>query len=182
MPTAYVSTSPGLEFRKPTQPFAIFGWIAAGVLNPAGWFYYLPWGMSEFNYTIWAWHVAVPLELGLLFAMMFIRDGGLGNRGVMGITLICIFAACTGTAPFYTLITWAAQQVGISVSAMGLFEVYSWDAAIAHTGAYVRASLYFSGVAAIPAVIILRIISLQPAPRRRTPTAKPSTPPQVPGA
>lgn len=167
MPTSYVSTSPGLEFRKPTQPFAIAGWIAAGILNPAGWFSYLVWGMHEFDYTIWAWHVAVPLELGLLFAMMFIREGGMGFRGVAGITLICIFAACTGTAPFYTLITWTAQQAGMSVSAMGLFEVYSWEAALAHTGTYLRASLYFAGVAAIPAIIILRVIALQPAPRRR---------------
>ncbi|MEQ1780485.1 MAG: hypothetical protein ABMA14_03935 [Hyphomonadaceae bacterium] len=182
MPTSYVSTSPSLEFRKPVQPFAIAGWIAAGMLNPAGWFSYLVWGMPEFNYTIWAWHVAVPLELGLLFAMLYIRDGGLGIRGVTGITLICIFAACTGTAPFYTLITWAGQQVGVSVSAMGLFEVYSWEAAIAHTGTYVRASLYFAGVAAIPAVIILRVIALQPTPRRGASMASPSTPPQAPAA
>ena len=102
--------------------------------------------------------------------------------GMAGITLICIFAACTGTAPFYTLITWAGQQFGVSVSAMGLFEVYSWDAAIAHTGTYVRASLYFAGVAAIPAVIILRVIALQPVRRRKMATASPSAPPQAPAA
>jgi hypothetical protein len=162
--------------------FGVLGWIAAGVLNPAGWFSYLVWGMPEFSYMLWAWHVAVPLELGLLFAMMFIREGGMGFRGVTGITLICIFAACCGTAPFYTLITWTAQQVGIPVSVMGMFEVYGWEAALAHTGTYVRASLYFAGVAALPAVIILRLVALRRVPPRTSSKASPSTPPPNPAA
>lgn len=182
MPTVYGSQSLGLEFRKPTTTFGVLGWLAAGVLNPAGWFSHLVWGMPEFNYTLWAWHVAVPLELGLLFAMMFIREGGMGIGGVIGITLICIFAACCGTAPFYTLITWSAQQLGMSVSVMGLFEVYSWQAAIAHTGTYIRASLYFAGVAALPAALILRLVTLRRTPPRARATASPSAPPQAPAA
>lgn len=177
MPTVYGSDSPSLEFRKPAMTFGMLGWIAAGILNPAGWFSYLVWGLPEFNYMLWAWHVAVPLELGLLFAMMFIREGGMGLGSVAGITLICIFAACCGTAPFYTLITWTAQQLGMTVSVMGLFEVYSWEAALAHTGTYVRASLYFSGVSALPAVIILRLVSLRRRPPRATSKASPSAPP-----
>jgi hypothetical protein len=45
----------------------MLGWIAAGGLNPASWSAFLIRGMPEFNYTIWAWHIAVPLEFGLPF-------------------------------------------------------------------------------------------------------------------
>lgn len=172
----------GLNFRNPARIFAPLGWIAAGILNPAGWFAWMVLGLPEFNYQIWAWHVAVPLEIGLVLAMMYFREGGYSISAVTGLTLICIFAACCGVAPFYSTIAWVGQQLGVSLSVMGNWEIYSWDAAIAHTGTYIRASLIFSGVAAIPAVIILRIVAFERVPLRKTVKASPSAPPPDPAA
>ena len=183
MPSNYVKASHGLDFRKPVRIFAPLGWLAAGILNPAGWFSWMVWGMREFNYTLWAWHVAVPLELGLLLAMMYFRDGGYGIGAVTGLTLICIFAACCATGPIYALITLIGQQMGVSVSVMGNWEIYGWQAFLAHAGTYIRASLIFAGVAAIPAVIIMRIVALQRVSLRKAPVkAEPSAPPPDPAA
>jgi hypothetical protein len=170
----------GLNFRKPARIFAPLGWLAAGILNPAGWFAWMAWGLPAFNYQIWAWHVAVPLELGLVLAMMYFREGGYSVGAVTGLTLICIFAACCGVAPVYSGITWVGQQLGLSLSVMGDWEIYSWDAALAHTGTYVRASLLFSSVAAIPAVIILRLVAFERVRLRKAVAPSPPAPPQDP--
>ena len=143
---------------------------------------YLDGYLPAFNYQIWAWHVAVPLELGLVLAMMYFREGGYSIGAVTGLTLICIFAACCGVAPIYSGITWVGQQLGLSLSVMGDLEIYSWDAALAHTGTYVRASLLFSSVAAIPAVIILRLVAFERVRLRKAVTASPPAPPEDPAA
>ena len=104
------------------------------------------------------------------------------NGPVTGLTLICIFAACCGVAPIYSGITWVGQQLGLSLSVMGDLEIYSWDAALAHTGTYVRASLLFSSVAAIPAVIILRLVAFERVRLRKAVTASPPAPPEDPAA
>ena len=84
--------------------------------------------------------------------------------------------------PIYSGITWGGQQLGLSLSVMGDLEIYSWDAALAHTGTYVRASLLFSSVAAIPAVIILRLVAFERVRFRKAVTAPPSAPPEDPAA
>lgn len=162
----------GLNFRTPVRIFAPLGWVAAGLLNPAGYFVHLLWGMPEFNYQVWAWHVAVPLELGLLFAMMFVREGGHGIGGIAGITIICVIAACAGTGPLYAALTWAAQQVGLEISVMGWAPIYTLDHAIAHTGTYIRASLIFAVPCAVPAVLILRLVAFQRVQLRKAPPTR----------
>ncbi len=169
----YGMAKAGLNFRTPVRIFAPLGWIAAGVLNPAGWFVHLLWGMPDFDLQVWAWHVVVPLELGLLFAMMFFREGGYGIGSIAGITIMCILAACTGTGPIYAGITWAAQQVGLEISVMGNVTIYSLDHAFAHAGTYIRASLIFAGPCAIPAVIILRLASFQRVEYRKAASTAP---------
>lgn len=159
----------GLDYRKPVRVFAPLAWIAAGILNPAGYVVHMLWGMPDFNYQVWAWHVAVPLELGLAFAMMFFREGGYSFSGIAGITIICILAACAGTGPIYAALTWAAQQVGLEISVMGWIPIYTLDHAIAHAGTYIRASLIYAGPCAIPAVIILRLIAFNRVQLRKAP-------------
>lgn len=168
----YGTALTGLDYRKPVRIFAPLGWLAAGILNPAGYFVHMLWGMPEFNYQVWAWHVAVPLELGLLFAMMFFREGGFGIGGVAGMTLICVLAACAGTGPIYAGLTWAAQQANLEISALGMIPIYTMDHAIAHTGTYIRASLVYAGPCAIPAVLILRLVAFQRVSLRKTTPAK----------
>jgi len=164
-----------LNFRTPVRVFAPLGWIAAGILNPAGWFVHMLWGMPEFNYQVCAWHVAVPLELGLLFAMMFLREGGFGIGSVAGITIMCILAACTGTGPIYAGITWAAQQVGLEISVLGNISIDSMEHAFAHAGTYIRASLIYAGPCAIPAVIILRLVAFHRVQYRKAPSTTQTT-------
>lgn len=151
----------GLELRKPVRIFAPLGWLIAGLLNPAGWFVHLLWGMPDFNYQVWAWHVAVPLQLGVLFAMMYLRDGGFGISAVIGITVICTLACCAGTGPIYAAITWAGQQVGVEISIMGWLPIYTLENGIAHAGTYIRASLIYAGPCSVAAALILRVVAFE---------------------
>lgn len=153
--------SPGLAFREPARLFVLLGWLGAGILNPAAYFAYLLWGMPAFSYQAWTWHAAAPLELGVLFALMFLREGGYGVSAVAIFTIMSIAAACAVTGPVYAFTTWAFQQNGVSLGLLGWYPVDSLEAAIAVSGSYIRASLIFAGVAAIPAVIILRVIAFE---------------------
>ncbi len=172
--------SPGLEFRQPARIFLLLGWLGAGVLNPAAYFAYLLWGMPAFSYEVWTWHAAAPLELGVLLALMFLREGGYGITAVAIFTILSIAAACAVTGPVYAFTTWAFQQNGVSLGLLGWFPVASFEAAVAVSGSYIRASLIFAGVAAVPAVIILRIIAFQRV--RPKPKASPSAQPPAPAA
>lgn len=169
--------SQGLEFRQPARLFVLIGWLGAGILNPAAYFAYTLWGMPEFSYQVWTWHAAAPLELGVLFSLMFLREGGYGVTAVAIFTILSIAAACAVTGPIYAFTTWAFQQNGVSLGLLGWFPVYSFEAAVAASGSYVRASLMFAGVAAIPAAIILRIIAFQRV--KPKPKASPSAPPPI---
>jgi hypothetical protein len=151
----------GLEFRQPARIFVLLGWLAAGIFNPAAYFAWMLWGMPAFDYQIWTWHAAAPLELGILFALMFLREGGYGITAVAIFTVLSIAAACAVTGPAYAFTTWAFQQNGVSLGLLGWYEVDSFNRAVAISGSYIRASLIFAGVAAIPAVIILRIVAFQ---------------------
>ena len=176
----YKQGSLGLEFRQPARIFVLLGWLAAGVLNPAAYFAYMLWGMKEFDYQIWTWHAAAPLELGILFALMFLREGGFGITAVAIFTILSILAACAVSGPIYAFTTWAFQQNGVSLGLLGWYPVNDFDRAIGMSGSYIRASLIFAGVAAIPAVIILRIVTFQRV--RPNPKASPSMLPQAPAA
>jgi hypothetical protein len=169
-----------LEFRQPARIFVLLGWLGAGILNPAAYFAYMLWGMPEFNYQIWTWHAAAPLELGVLFALMFLREGGYGIAAVAIFTIFSILAACAVSGPVYAFTTWAFQQNNISLGMLGWYPIHNFDTAIAVSGTYIRASLIFAGVAAIPAVIILRIIAFQRV--RPKPKASPSAQTPAPAA
>lgn len=176
----YKQGSLGLEFRPPARMFVLLGWLAAGVFNPAAYFAYILWGLPAFDYQLWTWHAAAPLELGILFALMFLREGGYGITAVTIFTVLSIAAACAVSGPIYAFTTWAFQQNGVSLGLLGWYEVDSFSRAIAISGSYIRASLLFAGVAAIPAVIILRIIAFQRV--RPKPKASPSAPSPAPAA
>jgi hypothetical protein len=171
----HLAGGPGLTFRKPEQIFVPLGWLAAGILNPAAYFAYRLWGMPDFNYEAWAWHAAAPLELGVLFALMFLREGGFGLGAIAVFTVLSILAACAITGPAYAFTTWIFQQNGVSLGILGWAPISNFDMAIAVSGSYIRASLLFAGVAALPAAALLRLVCFRRAPPK--PRASPSAPP-----
>lgn len=170
MAGSYGQSSGMLEFRKPAKIFCLLGWLAAGPGNPAGFFVHLLWGMPEFNYQIWGWHIAAPLELGILFALFFLREGGYGVAAISIFTIFSVLGACAVTGPVYALLTWYFQQNGEALGLLGWYPVYSFEAAVAVSGTYMRASLIFAAPCIIPAIIIMRVIIFQRAPVKKRET------------
>lgn len=164
--------SPGLEYRKPSNLFGPLGWLAASVLNPAGWFAWMLWGMPHFDMQVWGWYAVAPLQLSIVFAMMFLREGGFGIGAVSVLILICTVGASAVLGLAYAVATWQFQQHGIAIGLLGDLPIFSLVDGLAHAGTHIRMAACFAGVAAIPAIIIVRVIALQRMPRRkRTATA-----------
>lgn len=161
MPSTYIQSTGMLEFRQPAKLFCLLGWLAAGPGNPAGFFVHLLWGLDEFNYAIWAWHAAVPLELGILFALFFVREGGYTITAIGIFTTFSVLGACAVSGPVYALISWYFQQNGDSLGLLGWYPIHNYEAAIRVSGSYIRASLLFAGPCILTAVIILRIFTFQ---------------------
>lgn len=180
MPANYIQPTGMLELRQPAKLFGVIGWLAAGPGNPAGFFVQNLWGVSEFNYAVWAWHVAAPLELGILFAMFFAREGGYGIPALSAFVFFSVIGACAITGPAYTLVVWFSQQQGLSLGPPGWFPIYSLEAAVGVSGNFIRTSLTYAGPCIVTAIIILRLVSFQRV--RPKPKASPSTPPPAPAA
>lgn len=161
----------GLEIRRPANLFAPLGWLAASLLNPGGYFAYWVWGLAEFKVQLWAWHAVAPLQFGVAFAMMFLRQGGFGIGAVSFFVIICTLGACAMTGPIYTLVTYIFQQQNIAVGALGDLPILSFADGLLHAGSNVRLSLMFASVAIIPAIILLRILAFQRIPPRKPATA-----------
>lgn len=175
MPSSYIKSTGMLEFRQPAKMFCLIGWLAAGPGNPAGFFVHHLWGMTEFNYAIWAWHAAAPLELGILFALFFVREGGYGISALSAFVIFSVLGACAVTGPVYALISWYFQQQGDSLGLLGWYPIYNFEAAVQVSGSYIRASLIFAGPCIITAILILRLVTFQRV--KPKPKASPSAPP-----
>ncbi len=161
------SGSPGLTFRKPASLFGPLGWLAASVLNPAGWFAYMLWGLPRFDMQLWTWYAVAPLQLSLAFALMFLRAGGFGIGAVSFLVLICTVGASAVLGIAYALATWQFQQQGVSIGLLGDLPIYSFLDVLTHAGTHIQMSARFAGVAAIPAIIIVRLVALQRMPKRK---------------
>ncbi len=161
------SRSLGLELRKPVNVFAPLGWMAASLLNPGAYFAYLVWGLPEFNMQLWAWHAVAPLQFGIAFAMMFLRQGGFGIGAFSFFVIICTLGACALTGPVYALATYAFQQQGAAIGTLGDLPILSFGDGMLHAGTNVRLSMMFGTIAIIPAIILLRIAAFQRIPPRK---------------
>jgi hypothetical protein len=161
------SRSLGLELRKPVNLFAPLGWLAASLLNPGAYFAYMVWGLPEFDMQLWTWHAVAPLQFGIAFALMFLRQGGFGIAAVAFFVTICVIAACALSGPAYALATYYFQQQYISVGTLGDMPIITVQDAVRHAGTHIRLSAFYAAIGVIPAIILLRIIALQRVPDRK---------------
>lgn len=173
------SRSTGLELRPPANMFAPLGWLAATIFNPGAYFAYLVWGMSEFNMQVWTWHAIVPLQFGIAFAMMFLRQGGFGIGAFSFFVIVCSLGGCALTGPAYALLTYAFQQQYVAIGTLGGLPIMSFGDGMLHAGTNVRLSIMFAGVAIIPAIVLLRIVAFQRIPPRKPASAAPVSTPRV---
>jgi hypothetical protein len=169
--------SMGLELRKPANVFAPLGWLAASLLNPGGYFAWWVWGLSEFNMQLWAWHAVAPLQFGIAFAMMFLRQGGFGIVAFSFFAFICSLGACALTGPIYALATYGFQQHYMAIGTLGELPILSFADAMLHAGTNVRISLMFTAIAIVPAIILLRLVAFQRIPPRKPSAVGVASPP-----
>lgn len=168
------SKSLGLALRRPANLFAPLGWLAASALNPGCYFAYLVWGLPAFDVQLWAWHAVAPLQFGIAFAMMFLRQGGFGIGAVSFFVIICSLGGCALTGPAYALVTYLYQQQNVAIGALGDLPILSFADGLMHAGSNVRLSLMYTCVGVIPAIVLLRLISF-----RRIPPRQPAKPAQL---
>lgn len=166
-------------FRKPANIFAPLGWLAASLLNPGGYFAWWVWGLSEFDMQLWAWHAVAPLQFGVAFAMMFLRQGDFSIGAFSFFVIICSLGACALTGPAYALATYAFQQQSIAIGALGDLPILSFADGMEHAGTNVRISLMFTAIAIIPAIILLRLVAFQRVPLRKSAPAAAAPPPLI---
>lgn len=173
------SRSRGLELRKPANLFAPLGWLAASLLNPGAYFAYLVWGLPAFDMQLWTWHAVAPLQFGIAFVLMFLRQGGFGLGAVAFFVTICVVAACALSGPAYAFTTYLFQQQYISVGTLGDMPILSFGDAVRHAGTHIRLSAIYSAIGIVPAIALLRLIALQRVPDRKTARAAAPSPLQT---
>jgi hypothetical protein len=167
MAGGYDASTGALELRRPIRFFAPLGWLVAGPLNPAGFLAPLPWNEPAwdlpFDTQMWAMSVAVPLSLGCIGALYYLRDGGVGIMTLFLVLALPTLAACAATGPLYAAVISVLREFRIYWTA---FPVFSFDDAIITSGTFMRLGLMLCIIPLVPAVLLLRAIAFRRAPTK----------------